>query len=275
MLIKPESHTRKFHLVDFAAHFQKGFRNHVVPITEVPTLVQVFSRYGCYATYFFYSDEIHTYMSAQPPGSTSTLAGFTGKVWAPYFPMDLDNPDLRLVLESVKNLASFFLHRWQVDPNGIQIYFSGAKGFHLMLNTRLFGRITPSKSLPLLFDSIRRHIAQELPSEHRETVDLGIKDRVRLLRLPNTIHERSGLYKVLIPLEELNRIHPKEVKELARKTRSLQVTDETGLVSKVTIKENKAASRLLNGWHKDCLRVDRVMIEFDREPLGDPEESSP
>jgi len=51
MLIKPESHTRKFHLVDFAAHFQKGFRNHVVPITQVPTLVQVFSRYGCYATY--------------------------------------------------------------------------------------------------------------------------------------------------------------------------------------------------------------------------------
>ena len=31
----------------------------------------------------------------------------------------------------------------------------------------------------------------------------------------------------------------------------------------------------VNGWHKDCIRVDRVMIEFDREPLGDPEESSP
>ena len=31
----------------------------------------------------------------------------------------------------------------------------------------------------------------------------------------------------------------------------------------------------VNGWPKDWLRVDRVIIEFDREPLGDPEESSP
>ncbi len=31
----------------------------------------------------------------------------------------------------------------------------------------------------------------------------------------------------------------------------------------------------VNGWHKDCIRVDRIMIEFDREPLADLDESSP
>jgi hypothetical protein len=31
----------------------------------------------------------------------------------------------------------------------------------------------------------------------------------------------------------------------------------------------------VSGWHKDCIRVDRVVIEFDRGPLGDLEESSP
>ncbi len=30
----------------------------------------------------------------------------------------------------------------------------------------------------------------------------------------------------------------------------------------------------VNRWHKDCIRVDRVVIEFYREPLDDPEESS-
>jgi len=43
----------KFNLVDFAAHYQKGFRNHIVAITEVPELVRRFKSYGCYATYFF------------------------------------------------------------------------------------------------------------------------------------------------------------------------------------------------------------------------------
>lgn len=41
---------------------------------------------------------------------------------------------------------------------------------------------------------MRSHLAQELPESHRAAVDLGmvdlgIKDRVRLLRLPNTVHE--------------------------------------------------------------------------------------
>ncbi|HWO43447.1 MAG TPA: hypothetical protein VNO43_16780, partial [Candidatus Eisenbacteria bacterium] len=56
---------RRFRLVDFAAHYQKGFRNHIVPIDDVPALVASFKRYGCYSTYFFYSDEVLTYMSAQ------------------------------------------------------------------------------------------------------------------------------------------------------------------------------------------------------------------
>jgi hypothetical protein len=41
---------RKFKLVDFAAHYQKGFRNQIVPIDEVPSLVEFFERYGSYAT---------------------------------------------------------------------------------------------------------------------------------------------------------------------------------------------------------------------------------
>ena len=65
-----------------------------------------------------------------------------------------------------------------------------------MLDTRLFGKILPSKNLPLIFDSLRRHLALEVPEPFRDTVDLAIKDRVRLLRLPNTIHEKSKLYKV-------------------------------------------------------------------------------
>ena len=199
---------RKFNLVDFAAHYQKGFRNHIVSIDDVPTLVESFERYGCYATYFFYSDEVLTYMSAQE--CASTIAGYQGKVWAPFLPIDIDHPDLLPALEATRRLTTFLLERWQIDSNAIQIYFSGSKGFHLMLDTRLFGKILPSKNLPLIFDSLRRHLALELPEHLRDTVDLAIKDRVRLLRLPNTVHEKSKLYKVILSLEELRRFSPAE-----------------------------------------------------------------
>jgi len=41
-----DQHTRRYNrsmgrygLVDFAAHYQKGFRNHVVPVTDAPALM--------------------------------------------------------------------------------------------------------------------------------------------------------------------------------------------------------------------------------------------
>src|SRR5258706_139717 len=65
-------------LVERAAHYQKGFRNHIVPIIDVPALVQEFKSYGCYATYFFFFDDLLTYMSAQ--SGSPTVSGYEGKV---------------------------------------------------------------------------------------------------------------------------------------------------------------------------------------------------
>jgi Primase C terminal 1 (PriCT-1) len=250
---------RKFNLVDFAAHYQKGFRNHIVAIDEVPPLVDSFEHYGCYATYFFYSDEVLTYMSTQE--SAPTIAGYEGKVWAPFFPIDLDHPDLLLALEAARRLTAFLLERWQIDSSAIQIYFSGSKGFHLTLDTRVFGKILPSKNLPLIFDSLRRHLALEIPEPFRDTVDFAIKDRVRLLRLPNTIHEKSKLYKVSLSLDELRRLSPAEIRECAQAPRALTLTEETGFLSHADVKENPAAGELFQ-------HVRRQLKKLTRKPFA-------
>lgn len=253
---------RKYHLVDFAAHFQKGFRNHIVPVTEVPHWVKSFSSFGCYATYFFYSDDILTYMSARCAASKATIAGYEGKVWAPFFPIDLDHADLNLALESARFLVSFFTDRWGIDSKGIQVYFSGSKGFHLMLDSRLFGRIAPSQNLPLVFDSMRRHFALELGESHRETIDLAIKDRVRLLRLPNTVHEKSGLYKVNITLDELQSFGPDDVLASARAARPLSLTDETGFLSCSPGQENLEASQFFRRIRRQAQRITRKPFAY-------------
>ena len=251
---------RMFHFVDFAAHYQKGFRNHIVSITEVPALAKSFNHYGCYATYFFFSDEVLTYMSAQGGMAAPSVAGYEGKVWSPFLPIDLDHVEVTPALEAAKRLSSLLFERWAIDPDSLQIYFSGFKGFHMLLDTRLFGRIAPSKNLPIIFDSIRRHLAQELPEPLRETLDLSIKDRVRLLRLPNTIHEKSKLYKIVLSPTELENLNPEQIRELAHTARPLTFTDETGLVSCVDIKGNPKASELFS-------RVRRQTAKLTRKPF--------
>ena len=251
---------RIYHFVDFAAHFQKGFRNHIVSIDEVPALAKSFDYYGCYATYFFFSDEVLTYMSAQEGSAAPSISGYEGKVWPPFLPVDLDHPELVPAWEAAKRLSSLLIERWGIDGNALQIYFSGAKGFHLMLDTRLFGKIAPSKNLPTIFDSLRRHLAQELPESLRATVDLSIKDRVRLIRLPNTVHEKSQLYKIVLSADELENLTSAQIRELARAPRPLPLTDETGLVSRVEVNANRAAVELFQ-------RVRRQLARLARKPF--------
>lgn len=253
---------RKFNLVDFAAHYQKGFRNHIVSIVEVPALIESFNHHGCYATYFFYSDEVLTYMSAQAEQTGPTIAGYDGKVWAPFFPIDLDHPEFVPALEAARYLTGFFKNHWGVGAEALQIYFSGSKGFHLMLDTRLFGKIAPAKTLPLLFDSMRRHLAHELPESLRDTMDLAIKDRVRLLRLPNSQHERSKLYKVLLTFDELSSLDPREIRRQAREMRPLTATDETGFLSGVDVTQNPEAVKFFRRIRRQLKKIGRKSFAY-------------
>ncbi len=261
---------RKFHLVDFAAHYQKGFRNHIVSITDVLELMETFNHYGCYATYFFYSDEVLSYMSSQRADAAPTIAGYEGRVWAPFFPVDLDHPEVEPARAAAQFLVRFLIERWNIDSTAIHVYFSGSKGFHVLLDSRLFGRVMPSKNLPQVFDSMRRHFAQELPEGLRETVDLGIKDRVRLLRLPNTIHEKSKLYKIILSVDELKDAKLDEIRAHARLPRPLTMTDETGFLSCVDVKEHEEAGRFFHRVKRQVNRFARKPFRYRFRPRPDP-----
>jgi len=253
----------RYQLVDFAAHYQKGFRNHVVALSDLPALLEKFKHFGCYSSYFIFADELLTYMSAQTTAAPS-VAGYQGKVWAPYLAIDLDHPDLLPALECARLLSDLFLDRWRIDPHGLQIYFSGAKGFHFMLDTRLFGKLAPAHDWPIIFDALRRHIAQHLPDRLREVVDLSIKDRMRLLRLPNTVHEKSRLYKTLVTPADLVKLNADEIRHRASQAIPLTLTDESGLLSQVAVAENHAAGELL----RRIRRQDKTLTRrsFDYRP---------
>ena len=235
---------RIFHYVDFAARYQKGFRNHVVLIEEVADLVASFKNYGCYATYYFYSDEILTYLATQETEEQPSVSGYKGKVWAPYFPIDIDCLDLKKAQESARFFIHLFLDEWGLEEKALQSYFSGQKGFHLLLDSHIFGIVQPSNTLPLVFAALRQHLAWKLPIDLRDTVDLSIKDRVRLLRLPNTIHEKSKFFKVPLSSKEIMTLSEKSIRKLAKNKRLLKDTDPTGFLPRSKVKTNASASRL-------------------------------
>ncbi|MFQ5964022.1 MAG: primase C-terminal domain-containing protein [Candidatus Scalinduaceae bacterium] len=232
----------KFNLVDFAAQYQRGFRNNVVHIYEVPELMKRYKYFECYSTFFLYSHDILKYMRENIVGGHPSISGYEGKIGATYFPMDIDSPDLNLALEVTKKMVSFLTEKWGIQKEALLVYFSGHKGFHIMLDIRVFGRVRPSKYLHLIFSRMRHNLVKQLKIVDVSAFDMTIKDRVRLLRLPNTINKKSRLYKVQIILEDINHLSLTDILSFARTPRPLSYVDETGIISNVRlIKENPYA----------------------------------
>jgi hypothetical protein len=232
----------KYNLVDFAAQYQPGFRNNVVPIYEIPGLVQKYKHFECYSTFFQYSQDILEHMKENIVSGHPSVSGYEGKIRTSYFPMDIDSPHLDLAFEAARKMVSFLTETWVVRKEGLLVYFSGYKGFHIMLDIRIFGKVMPSKYLHLIFSKIRYNLIKQLKIDDISTFDMTIKDRVRLLRLPNTINKKTHLYKIQILLEDFKRLAPRDVLSLAKTSHHLRYVDETGLISNVRfVEENPYA----------------------------------
>ena len=108
-------------------------------------------------------------------------------------------------------------------------YFSGAKGFHVLVDVRVFGRVAPAADLHRVFTRLRLAVLRELPDQARLLFDLAIGDAVRLLRLPNTRHAGSGLFKVPLAPDELLHRTAAEIAALARTPRPLTRVAAAGL----------------------------------------------
>jgi len=265
---------RRYHLVDFAAHYQPGFRNHIVSIEEVSLLVESYKAFECHTSYFFFPPEVLTFMELHPVKEHPSIGGYDGKVWASYLPIDLDAPTLDCALEQARLLAQeLFVHQG-LSPESCPLYFSGAKGFHFMIDARLLGHIIPSKNLHLVFSQFRKELILDIPQLKTDVIDLTIKDKVRLLRLPNTINQKTQKYKIPLLPEELMHNSIPEILEKANGPRELFFTDSTGLISNTkTLEENKGLSRLFHKSKRIIQGMTRLPFQYPIKPkMGkDPE----
>jgi hypothetical protein len=262
---------RTFRLVDFAARRQPGFRNRLVPVEEVAGLVRLYGAYGCYATFYLYDDTIRVHAEwAGAPGKPS-VAGYDGPVYAPVWPLDIDAPDLGEALAAARAVEERLGHAWGVPPEAVRRYFSGKKGFHVTVDTRVFLPPVPSRLAPELLHRLTRRLARELGFAPSGPLDLSLRDRVRLLRLPNTRHEESGLFKVPLSAEELGSLGPEALRASARAPRPLEGVDPSGLLFDAPIELVPRARAIL----EEVAAPSRNPVPRERRPSSAPAAGAP
>src|SRR5271165_5572768 len=120
-----------------------------------------------------------------------TVAG-TANIRTDRLVFDFDSKtDLELSKKDTIDLCGRLINSG-IDKNDIEIYFSGGKGFHVELKSDEEFSRQEYKNIVLNF-------AKELP-----TLDKKLFDEQRIFRVPLTKHHDTGLYKILLSIEELN-----------------------------------------------------------------------
>jgi hypothetical protein len=122
---------------------------------------------------------------------------------------DLDHKDATRSLTDAIKLAEYLSEF--LEESQLRIYFTGMKGFHLECEALAIG-VVPSNDLPSIFRSIANDLKEKL---QLETIDFAVYDLRRMWRLPNTKHQKTGLYKIHVSLEDLYK-GLDYVKELAK-----------------------------------------------------------
>jgi hypothetical protein len=169
-----------------------------------------------------------------------------------------DDPEsaFNLIRDDALNVVAYMRFVFGIPEEYINIYFSGNKGLHITVPYTVFG-VGPHKNL----NSIYREMAQEIRSKTKhQTIDLKIYDKVRLFRMVNSKHQKSGLYKVRLTLEEVRTYTLDDIRLLARMPRE---------DSRIEVKSVTKACGQFKSYEKklDTKIVKRAAKELNLKPL--------
>jgi hypothetical protein len=201
--------------------------------------------------------------------STGSTRGYDGPCWSPWLWFDIDCPgDLGEAQKSCQRLVCGLIERYSLHEDHLVAFFSGSKGFHVGLPTSLW-RPEPTAE----FNAVSKAMAQRLAALLEVNVDAGIYDKVRALRAPNSKHPRTGLRKRIVEFDELLKLPPQALVELARGPRSFDwpqspPANETAHADWVSAQaENERQRQALMGRRTRPIpeRLNAITIRFIRE----------
>ena len=221
-----------------------------------------------YLSHFVFGPEMVTHHRA----NGGSVKGFAGPCWAKWLVFDIDRQELAEALTDARRLVAFLTERFPETDGAMPVFFSGRKGFHVCLE---LPELEPSAT----FHEVAKTLADGLARAAGVVVDLSIYDRNRIIRLPNSRHAESGLFKRRIDADDLMRLSVERVGERATQPAGDGFPSASDRMPNV-LRDWEAAARLTSersreraGIRKEAAagetRVPRYLLEFIR--FGTPE----
>lgn len=207
-------------------------RNKIVLLSELSTDSVPHERY---ISVFPYGRDISQYVK-----TTGSVAEYKGKRYAPCIYMDFDSAnEIYEAQEEVRDLISGLVKDYSVQIKDIDVFFSGSKGFHVVLYEKTLGGIEMSEDIP---DKVKRFVLKLKQKYRLNHLDESIYSRTSIIRTPNSVNSKTGLYKIPIKHDEIA-LHISDIKKLAQQPRMISRDRNS-----YSMLKNEGLSNLFHGY---------------------------
>lgn len=184
----------------------------LIPVSELDKTISQATKDDWYCSLYTFPEEAKQYFET----NSNSIAGYKGKAYCDKLFFDLDSKeDVNRAKEDAKELIVRLQKAGCPVESQVRVFFSGNKGFHL--------EVPLSKELePEELKSICTNIAGDL-----ESFDSVVYNPIRTIRITNTKHQVSGLYKVELNPNDLFEKDIDQIKFFAQKMSDVAVVQPT------------------------------------------------
>ena len=186
-----------------------------------------------------------------------------------YFDFDLAAEGGEEMLQAEVRAAVVNLQRiFSLTASDIKVYFSGHKGFHVIVPQEIFGS---SFSDYALLTKTYHAVALILVSCWHEfkpgaesCLDLKIYDHRRMFRLPDSVNSKSGLYKIEIPVSYLRHYSFSDIRKFATQPSTLipntvSYNSTASNIMKSAMKTVESSSQTENKGTRERKKIDKIL----------------
>lgn len=184
--------------------------------TQLQTKIQSFSKGEGYYCLF----------DLEPRDSFKEYRGIQSPALG-YFVLDFDSSE---DMDLAKNDCLTVIKALDLQPDTFKVFFSGNKGFHLYIRQEFFN-IPANDRTAKSFESVATELGKRF---NLNTLDDSIYQANRKFRIPNSQHQKTGLYKIEIDWRRLESLTIDEIKNLAKTPQKLTLFDYSLPTTKYT-----------------------------------------
>ncbi|MEN0109293.1 MAG: DNA primase [Planctomycetota bacterium] len=225
----------------------------------------------CYLSAFTFGDELRDHLA-----ETGSTKGYRSPCGAAWLWLDLDDPDNpERALDAARRLTAGLVDRYAIDGDELLVFYSGAKGYHVGLPLAVCGSPAPSER----FHRIAQSFAEAAAERQGVGIDMGVYDRVRLFRAPNSRHPKTGRHKRRLAFDELLALSADAIARMAETPGPFDLPAEPALDFTAVADWNAAAeaveadnaARAERRAATDGATLNRRTLDFLRDgaPVGD------